>query len=477
MDLQPPSYSQQKHTESAYALLKAASLPYESFSERSGEVVPCIYAGPEAQLTDIVNNDLIVDSGLRGYAEVTCEPQVALRMTSNIADPSNSDDSHGLFVYQYNTDAISVPFSSYLERSASRVRSVQVSLNGAIPISVQTEVVGSVLVIRSGIPALMPLVLVQFDYSPAPGLWVSASGAPVLMESVFVQLNVTIPVTATAVRLTCSLQYPRPTQLAYNVSLLPDSGAYSFPEVWSTLRTVPFPYLRQLPPCQMMRRIAQDVLVTWTGSSLDNGGKIAIGLTPNQFCPILADSPYAAVAALRVNRYDGPIKFGCHGTWRPGALRDLDHMNLAAYAPATFKLALGYSFADATGSARIRSFGMFGFVSDNPIIGRMTWIPASTPAMLEALALYYQSYPACTNNKDHMILKSFKRAGSLGVRGLRSLLEQDDKIAALAMMAGQPEIAAAVKTAGKINRAIPKQPFAGNTASTNSTKQGKKKAN
>jgi len=335
---------------------------------------------------------------------------------------------------------------------------------------------GIVRIIRENVTGLLPLLLVNFEYSPAPGAWVTATGnPPVLMEDLVITLSVSIPSTCIAVRFVCAMQQPKTTQMVFNVSLLPDSGTYFFPAVWSTLRPHQFPFLRELPPTQLFRRIAQDVLVTWTGSTLDNGGKIAIGLTPNQFCPILGETPYGAVAALRANRYDGPIKAGAHGTWRPGALRDLDHQSVLTYTPATLKLVVGYDFAENTGSARIRTFGMFGFVSDNPIIGRMFWTPAITPAMQEALGLYFQSCPACTNNKDHTVLKSLKSGMKTGVRGLRALLEQDDKIAALAMMAGQPEIAAAVKVAGKINRSIPKKPLAVQSASKPAGKQKKKK--
>jgi len=479
MDLQPPSYTAQKHTESAYALVHAGSLPYESFSERSGEVVPGLYAAPESQLTDILTTDLVVDSSLDGYAEVTNEPRVPLRMTSLDPDNATPDASRGVFIYQYTEQGGDLPFSAYLEKSATNKRSVMVSTSGKIPIDVTAILNGGVRLVRERILGSTPVLIVNVEYEMPLGTWNLAQAAPnALFEDVILGVPlIPLPVGASGLRVRIAQQYTRATQLAFDVAFQPSAGAYKFPAAWSTLQSYPWPFLTGLPVTQMFRRICQDVLVTWTGSSLDNGGKVALGLTPSSFVPATG-SPFTSVAALRVNRYDGPIKFGCHGTWRPSNLAELDRTSVFTYLPSTMKLVIGYSFADASGSARIRTFGMFGYTSDNPIIGRMIWVPAMTDAMKEALDLYYQNFPCCTNNKDHEILKSLKSAGKMGVRGLRALLEQDDKIAALAMMAGQPEIAAAVKVAGKINRAVPNKRKAGKqpaNQSKSTPSSGKKK--
>lgn len=460
MDAPVLSYVVQKYTESSYALIQSASLPYESFSERSGTVVPALYPGPEAQLTDIITTPLVVQN-LQGYAEVTCEPTIALRMTYDGFDAQGSDGCKGTFVYQYSNAGGDLPFSSFLDKAGTPLRTVQAGADAILPIAVGNfgPLLVTLTLIRKAVTGPQPRLIVNAEYSPAPGLWVNAqTGGPnALFDGVAVSIGLSIPASAVGFRCRIAMQYPTATQLAFLADFEVQSGTYRFPDVWSTLQSYSWPYLSNLPVTQAFRRICQDVLVTWTGSTLDNGGKIAIGLTPSTFCPSLAVTPYASVASLRTNRYDGPIKAGCHGTWRPGSIDDLKHMSVFTFERSMLKLVIGYDFAEASGSARLRTFGMFGYVSDNPIIGRMMWVPASTEAMREALDVYYQSFPACTNNKDHVFQKSFKRAaGGLG-KGLKSLLERDDRIAAIAMMPGHQKVVSAVKVAKKVHKAIPKK--------------------
>lgn len=449
MDSAPASYQQLKHTDSAYALVQAASLPYEHFSERSGSVVPGTHPGPESQLTDAITTEVRVDSALRGYIEVNTELATPMAMTAANAMLSTSDDCFGPFVYQAN-GLSTVCTSGYLQ-SPTRKRSVMVN-DYTIPFSVTTAIglIGGVRFLRrSTLPH--PVLYVNMEYTPGGGVWIPV-GAPQLMDGLVISIPFTLPINTAGVRFPVSVQFNATTQVALDITVQPDSGSYRFPHVWSTLELFSWPYLSSLPATQMMRRIACDALFTWTGSTLENGGKIAGGLVPHTFVPN-AENPFTAVATLRSDRMDGPIKFGAHGTWRAAAVAELDRVTVFDWQPARLKLVFGYSFASSEGSARIRQFGMFGFTSTNPIIGRMMWTPAATPAMIEALGIYWENYPALTSNEDHVILKSIKSAGRLGVRGLKALLEQDDKLAALALSMGQPEVATAIKMAGTVNRA------------------------
>lgn len=446
--MESPSHIQQKHTDSAYALLQAASLPYESFSERSGTVVPGVFPGPESQLTDIITTEVEVDDELKGYIEVCPEVSAPLAMTSAAAMPASADDTFGTFVYQsspVSTECI----SGYLQ-SPTRFKSVMVQ-ESAIRYVVITAMTGSVRFIRRNFNP-HPLLTVTVEYSTGGSVWISA--APVtLMDGLTVSLSLTLPTTARLLRFPVVVQSAIATQIALDITVQPDSGTARFPIAWSTLRMYPWPYLSSLPPTQFMRRIAQDALFTWTGSTLDNGGKIAGALVPFNFSPGNSN-PFAAVSNIRVDRMDGPIKFGSSGTWRPSTIREIDRMSVTDWLPARLKLVFGYSFASSEGSARIRTFGMFGFTSTNPVIGRMIWTPAMTPAMVEALGLYFESFPALTSNAEHTLVKALKSAGRFGAKGLKALLEQDDKIALLATSLGHPEIAAAVKVAGTASRTL-----------------------
>lgn len=447
-NMEAPSHIQQKHTDSAYALLQAASLPYENFSERSGTVVPGVFPGPESQLTDIITTEVEVDPTLKGYIEVCPEVSAPLAMTYSGLMASSADDTFGTFVYQ--SDPSSTQCMSGSLQSPTRFRSVMVQ-DYAIPYVPDIAILGSVRFIRRTLSP-HPLLLVSAEYSVGGGVWVNA--APVtLMDTLSINVALTVPVGAQLIRFPVTVQGAIATQFALDITVRIDSGTFHFPQSWSTLRLYPWPYLSGLPPTQFMRRIAQDALFTWTGSTLENGGKIAGALVPFSYSPG-NPNPFTAVSQLRVDRMDGPIKFGASGTWRPSSLREIDRISVLDWNPARLKLAFGYSFSSSDGSARIRTFGMFGFTSTNPIIGRMMWTPAMTPAMVEALGLYFESFPALTTNAEHVALKALKSAGRIGAKGLKALLEQDDKIALLATTLGHPEIAAAVKVAGTASRTI-----------------------
>jgi hypothetical protein len=452
MDVSLPSYTVTKHTDSGYALVSALSLPYEGFAESSGSVVPAPYPGVESQLTDIITVAATTDPDLQGYLEVYNELTVPLRMTAADLMPYTSDDSFGEFRYQFGPGGNDQAFSSYLE-TAVGWRSVQTA--AGIPIALEAAagpLVGTMRLLRSNFGKLTAFNC-YFEYSPSPNLWVAAA-TPVVLDDITAGGSFSVPINAIALRLRVEPIQPIVTQLSVDFKLEPDSGQYRFPQRWSTLFPARWPFLSSLPQCDAFRRIGQDMLFTYTGSTLENGGQISGALVPVSFVPIAAATPFDAVASLRVNRMDGPVKFGSHVTWRQNSLQEIDRLTFDTYSPAVMKMVCGFYFDDAKGSARLRTFGMFGLTSNNPIIGRQIWTPAITDPMKEALSLYYQSYPCATSNEKHKALKLLKAGGKAAGKMISRLLEQDDKLAALALAAGQPELAAAVKTAGAIHRGV-----------------------
>lgn len=453
MDFIPPSYTATKHTDSGYALVTALSLPYEGYSESSGPVVPAPYPGVESQLTDMITVAANVDPDLQGYLEVTNELTVPLRMTASNLMPLTSDDLFGQFMYQFGPGGNDRSFSSYLE-TAVGWRSIQSDVGIAIALDPPSgPLVGTVRLLRSRFGKLAAFNC-YFEYSPSANLWLAATlPAATVLDDIIATANFTVPTNAIAVRLRVEPIYEIVSQVSLDVKLEPDSGQYRFPLRWSTLLPTRWPFLSSLPQCDAFRRIGQDALFTFTGSTLENGGQIAGALVPVSFVPIAA-TPFDGVAALRVNRMDGPIKFGSHVTWRQNSLEEIDRQTFETYTPAVMKLVMGYYFDDSKGSARVRTFGMFGLTSNNPIIGRQIWTPAITDPMKEALSLYYQTYPAATSNERHKILKALKTGGKYAGKFIGRLLEQDDKLAAMALAAGQPEIAAAVKAVGVAGRKI-----------------------
>lgn len=458
MEIAPLNYVTQKKEDSGHALLEAASLPYESFSERSGVVVPGPTPGPESQLTDIINTDAVVDPNLQGYLEISNELVSPLRMSKKTQMLPISSNPSGRFLFQFEGNQTTLPYSSFLE--VESIRSIMVE-DSNIPFDVVTgsgpnnPMALGVTVTRRTLSRAIPF-FVNLEYTTGGGVWTVANATPnYLFNGTSGAFSASLPVTCLGVRVSVRAATPfdGSSQLALDVSIEVSGGTYRFPYQYSTLQSYVWPFLSQLPVTEMFRRIACDGLFTWTGSTLDNGGKISCALVPESFCPSYGD-PYQSVASQRFDRMDGPAKNGAHGTWRSTSLRELDRLNVMNYVRANRKISMGYNFATADGSARIRVFGMFGFTSQNPVIGRMVWTPAVTPSMVEALGIYYHSYPACTCNRQHALLKSFRKAASTAGSIIDEVLKHDDVLAALATSMGSPEGALAIRAAGAVNRKL-----------------------
>jgi hypothetical protein len=441
------AYMVSKHTESAYALLQAASLPYEAFAETSEIAVPSLFPGPEAQLTDTITTEVRVDPLLNGFIELSCEPMAPLYMTIGEPMLPTSDDAGGSALFQFNGPGAGTFLGGDLEIVSAKIKSLGGGL-AEFPLIIQTAFTGTFRLIRKRLK-IFPTFNANIEYTFGGGVWLPV-GVSLLFDEISVNINLgTLPVGVVALRIVLESVYPFYGQQELELAFQPDSGTYLFPNAWSTLKASQWPFIKELPPSEAFRRIACDLLVTWTGSTLDNGGKIASALVPAPFSPTL--NPYDSVASLRADRYDGPVKTGTSVTWRPSSYADYDRMNVGNFSRASLKLVCGYNFAVSSGSARLRAFGMFGFTSHNPIIGRQLWTTVITPAMMEALAIYWQTHPACTSNAEHKFLKALKGVGKFG---LKTLMEQDDKLAALAMAMGQPEIAAAVKGGATLARNV-----------------------
>jgi len=236
------------------------------------------------------------------------------------------------------------------------------------------------------------------------------------------------------------------------------------------MRTYHWPYLSGLPDVESYRRIYADLLATYTGSTVIDGGKVSSALVPFEWSPPTT-SPYQAIAQLRNDRYDDAMRFGTHVTWRHGDLQDFDSCDFSDYRPPCLKIVIGVKRDNDLASMRVRAFVGVGVYSTNPIVGKMIYSPAITPEMREALSIYYQNAPSCTSNEKHRFEKALKNLGGRAVAGIRTLLEHDTALAAILTAMGQPEVAAAVKVAGSVNRSMPRK-----AASKPKPRKGKAKA-
>jgi len=118
------AYMVSKHTESAYALLQAASLPYEAFAETSEIAVPSLFPGPEAQLTDTITTEVRVDPLLNGFIELSCEPMAPFYMTIGEPMLPTSDDAGGSALFQFNGPGAGTFLGGDLEIVSAKIKSL-----------------------------------------------------------------------------------------------------------------------------------------------------------------------------------------------------------------------------------------------------------------------------------------------------------------------------------------------------------------
>lgn len=459
----PLTYIAQKNTESGYELLKAASLPYENFCEKDGGRIPALIPTPEAQLTDAIVLDAGYDAAGFGYLEFIPDLYGGLAMT-NDSSALTFPTLSGEVVYRYpenlglggrippeyfvlkdtNTGTLSAHGGSY--RFTASSPDMGIGLNSVVATATQVNGFKATCVGFGGYPVMYVQALIG-------GAW--ADVGSVDLRGGFWEGTLPNFANYVAIRVTFSAVdvVPNATgkvKFSWEFAANPPQGYNG----WSSLKTYPFPYLSGLPAVQSFRRIAGSLLATYTGADLVNGGQIASALVPSNWCPP-TDDPFSSVAELRNDRFDGPLKFGTDVTWRPHDLDDLLSMNADTFVGASSKIVVGYQIdTAATSSMRVRAFGLVGVYSTNPIVGRMIYSPAMTPQMLEALSLYYQNTPTCTNNKTHVAVKAIKNMGTKTLKVLRTLLEHDSMIAAMLTAAGQPEAAMGVKLAGSVSRSV-----------------------
>jgi len=177
---------------------------------------------------------------------------------------------------------------------------------------------------------------------------------------------------------------------------------------------------------------AQDVLVTFEGDTLQDGGAIASARVPRNWTPLTND-PYSELLLLPYDRMDGPLRNGTHVHWIPGSLDDvtpvddpIDDVNFGAY-----KMVVAGTITHPGASVRVRVCTAVAYFSTNPSYGNMDWAP---PAVDFSLLLQYVArvVPAATSNDKHLITKLASLAGKNAKLGLKYLVENPAALAKLA---------------------------------------------
>ncbi len=164
------------------------------------------------------------------------------------------------------------------------------------------------------------------------------------------------------------------------------------------------------------RVTGQAVLVTWTGSDLNNGGVIAAARVAGTWAP-QTDSVsdyYDVISDLPFDSYDGALKHGAHVHWMPESLNDFEphYLGRPPIAPLR-KLVVAGRFDDSTQSCRVRVITIIEYFTDSPSYGAMVFGPPW--ADFDAyLAILDGTVPAATSNDSHIRTKVKK-----GLRDLR----------------------------------------------------------
>lgn len=119
------------------------------------------------------------------------------------------------------------------------------------------------------------------------------------------------------------------------------------------------------------RIVSQSITVTFTGSDLQNGGKIAAAEVYAGWTPDPGQSPYDAIGLLPPDMsWSGAVKKGAHVFWRPSGLRDFDLQDYSVQEVPDFistkRLYVAGTLDDPAASVRIRVHTCVQYMTDYP---------------------------------------------------------------------------------------------------------------
>lgn len=254
------------------------------------------------------------------------------------------------------------------------------------------------------------------------------------------QNNVTVPANCIGISISCSA--PRAnsaTPLVLSCTLNQASsglGLLAFEKQVLNTQSMGLDIVDSIQDLMSWRVIAQDVLVTFEGDTLNDGGAIACARVPKdwQGGQGLNSNPYGDILKLPYDRYDGALKHGCHVHWIPGDIDDLSPVNSIEEDEdfGFFKMVVAGKMTHPDASIRVRVCTAVAYYSTNPDYGRMDWAPPPTDLglMLQYVA---RVVPAATENDSHILKKIRAFAGKNLNQGIRYLKDNPEMLAKLSM--------------------------------------------
>lgn len=191
-------------------------------------------------------------------------------------------------------------------------------------------------------------------------------------------------------------------------------GTWRLGQVPKNVTAIETTILQNVSQLQYSRITALDVLGTFQGADMTNGGTIACARVP-KFWGSQSSNGYSELQLLPYDSYDGELKHGWHVHWVPTCLDDISPTVQVEQFDSfgSTKLVFGGNISTAGQSVRVRCSIVVEYFSTAPSYGPMSYTP---PPNDMALALYYVAtqIPACTSNREHIV----KKLGSLGAQYL-----------------------------------------------------------
>jgi len=188
------------------------------------------------------------------------------------------------------------------------------------------------------------------------------------------------------------------------------TGTHRFAQVPKNVTATQTTLLKAVTSVQYSRITALDVLGTFQGSDMTNGGSVASARVP-KFWGSSSSNAYNEMLVIPYDTYDGELKHGWHTHWVPQCLDDISPtIEIEQFDEfGSSKLVFGGTINTAGQSVRVRASIVVEFYTTDPSYGPMTYTP---PPHHMADALYYvcTQIPACTSNKSHIV----KKLGALG---------------------------------------------------------------
>lgn len=401
--------------------------PMESELVRQPSLVP--------QRGTIIRDKQVFD--LTGVSKFHVEARPSLSRTVSLTSASAGAADTGIWYANWSGEIVETHFvSSELRRVSDNVIMVPTSQSGPAPRYYCTSSgAGNIIVRVNNAATSTTSVAIRFTERPSGTVTTSNYAPPGAFASV------TVPITTGMTNFSLSLVPLRSgfsQSAAVNMSI--DPGVLSLtPSASSTELVHNVSLLDDVANLRYYKIVAQELLVTYTGSDLNNGGVIAGARVAGEWTFDGANDTdaYDALADLPYDSYDGRLKNGTHIHWCPNSMEDLQaqYVGKPAIEPRRKLVAAG-RFDDISQSIRVRVVTIVEYFTDSPSYGAMTFGPPWADfdvymAMLDAIV------PAATENDKHILTKIKKGLGKVSAwAGKRAKEELRDPAnwAALASM-------------------------------------------